>query len=105
VFGRADDDDREIHGVGDVIRELMEDPTLGRGLPLGRLVRAWEGVVGAPLALHTAPKTLSEGTLIVAASTGAWAVQVRFLGEEIIRRANEALGDAAVRRVRVVVAR
>jgi len=40
---------------------------------------------------------------VVAASTGPWGAQVRFLAEQIRRRANEALGEGSVVTVRVVV--
>jgi hypothetical protein len=40
---------------------------------------------------------------VVAASTGPWGAQVRFLGAEIRARANETLGAEHVKRVHVVV--
>jgi hypothetical protein len=49
--------------------------------------------------------SLAGGTLLVEVSTAAWAVQLRFLEEEIRRRANETIGTGSVRTVRVVVDR
>jgi predicted nucleic acid-binding Zn ribbon protein len=70
---------------------------------LGRLARCWEEVVGPVLARETAPRALDEGGLLVAASSAAWGTQVRFLADEIRRRANRELGSDQVRKVRVVV--
>jgi predicted nucleic acid-binding Zn ribbon protein len=74
-----------------------------RGLQLGRLVRDWERVAGEALAAHTRPVALTPDGLVVKAATAAWAAQVRFLAEDLRRRANEALGGRGVRAVRVVV--
>ena len=43
------------------------------------------------------------GFLLVRASSAAWAAQVKFLAGEVRDRANQVLGIAAVREVRVVV--
>jgi predicted nucleic acid-binding Zn ribbon protein len=62
-------------------------------------------VVGVRLAQECRPVSLADGTLLVEVSTAAWAVQLRFLEEEIRRRANETIGSGTVRLVRVVVDR
>jgi predicted nucleic acid-binding Zn ribbon protein len=89
--------------VGAVLREVLAQPRMRPGVSLGRLVRAWEDVVGPDLVRETRPVALEEGGLVVAVSTAAWAVQVRFLAEEVRRRANEMLGAEMVRSVRVTV--
>ena len=89
--------------VDSVIRDVLSEPRLRGGVVLGRLVRSWERVVGPKLALETAPSALRSGELVVAASSGAWAAQVRFLAEELRRRANEELGHEGVTTVRVIV--
>jgi predicted nucleic acid-binding Zn ribbon protein len=90
-------------GLGSVLREVLGQGPLRRGVALGRLVRGWEEVVGPELASETGPRGLDDGVLVVAASTPGWAVQVRFLAPEVCRRANRALGSGVVRSVRVVV--
>jgi hypothetical protein len=100
----------ERHGPGDppeavggIIRAILGGGRLRRGSALGRLVLSWEEVVGPELAVHTEPRALEEGGLLVAASSAAWGSQVRFLASEIRRRANAALGGAEVTTVRVMV--
>lgn len=101
--GDRDRPDAPPRGVGEVIRQLLSERPLRGGVTLGRLVRGWEGIVGAQLARETAPARLDDGVLVVAASSPAWAAQVRFLTQEIRRRANDALGAEEIRSVRVVV--
>ncbi len=89
--------------LGRVLDGLLREQVFARGMPIGRLATDWASVVGPRLAAETAPVTLEQGVLVVAASTGPWGAQARFLAEEIRKRANEALGADEVRRVQVVV--
>lgn len=74
------------------------------GLATGELGRRWADVVGDPLAGETAPGGLDDrGVLTIAASSAAWAVQLRFLRATIAANANEVLGRRAVADVRVTV--
>jgi predicted nucleic acid-binding Zn ribbon protein len=89
--------------IGEVIEGLLRERTFARGLPIGRLAMTWGSVVGPRLGAESAPVSLEGGVLVVAATTGPWGAQVRFLAEEIRRKANEALGSEDVVRVQVVV--
>ncbi len=91
----------EPSGIGAVIRGLLDGLT--GGVSLGRLSRAWPEVMGDPLAAETEPLSLDEAGLVIGASSPAWGAQVRFLAEDIRRRASEALGGAPIGPVRVVV--
>jgi predicted nucleic acid-binding Zn ribbon protein len=95
----------ELEDVGRILRDALGTPRFRKGLALGRLARAWEEVVGPRLAQESAPASLDEGGLVVAVSSAAWGAQVRFLTQEIRRRANEVLGAEEVRVVRVMVGR
>jgi predicted nucleic acid-binding Zn ribbon protein len=86
-----------------VLGELGRTRPLASGIALGQLGRRWSDVVGDRLAAETAPVRLEGGTLVVAASSSAWAVQVRFLAQEISARANGVLPGGPVARIRVVV--
>ena len=89
--------------LGEVLDGLLRERAFARGMPIGRLVADWEAVVGPRLAGESAPVSLESGVLVVATSSGPWGAQVRFLAEEISRRANESLGSQEVSRVQVVV--
>ena len=90
--------------IGAILEELLvRDPALAGGMTVGRLAAMWSDVVGPRLASETAPVALERGTLTVAATTGPWGAQARFLADEIRKKANEALGAELVAKVHVVV--
>ena len=97
-----DDAGREL-GLGDTLRGILDQPRLRPGVALGRLAKTWDAIVGDRLAAHTWPVALDDGVLVVAATSPAWAVQARFLAEEIRRAAASAAGRVPVRSVRVTV--
>jgi hypothetical protein len=92
------------HSVGDILSGLLAaSRTFARGVPLARLLRSWADVVGERLAPETSPVRLEAGVLTVAATSGPWGAQARFLSEQIRKRADDALGGGVVKRVTVVV--
>ena len=89
--------------LGEILSGLLREPAFARGVAVGVLASRWADVVGPRLAEATAPSGLDGGVLVVAASSGPWGAQARFLAAEIRAQANAALGSDAVRDVRVVV--
>jgi hypothetical protein len=89
--------------VGDLLAGLLGAKEFAEGMRLGRLAKGWAEVVGERLAGECRPVRLEAGTLTVAASSGPWGAQVRFLAREIQKGANRALEAEAVSRVSVVV--
>lgn len=67
----------------------------------GSVFGRWAQIVGPDLAAHTTPERLTDGELIVAADSTAWATQLRLLAAQLVRRLNAELGDNSVRRVQV----
>jgi hypothetical protein len=98
-------DERSLHAsrLGEVVDALLNEPAFARGKAIGQLAAGWPDVVGPRLAAESAPVSLDQGVLVVAASTGPWGAQVRFLADQIRRRAEEAIGAGTVARVHVVV--
>ncbi|HXY72196.1 MAG TPA: DUF721 domain-containing protein [Actinomycetota bacterium] len=94
----------EASGISSVLDEMLSDASLQPGLATGVLGREWPSVVGDRLAAETEPAALDDrGTLLVRASTAAWAAQVGFLAAGIAKAANRVLGEDRVRSVRVLV--
>jgi hypothetical protein len=103
-FGhRKDERTLKATPIGDVVDGLLKERTFARGLPIGQLASDWAAVVGPRLAAESAPVSLERGVLVVAATTGPWGAQVRFLAEQIRERADAALGAGSVVRVQVIV--
>jgi hypothetical protein len=96
----------EAEELSTVLDGLLGDRILRAGRAVGVMGRSWASVVGERLAEESAPVSLDDqGALLVRASSGAWAAQVRFLSTEIAEAANGLLGAARVASVRVVVGR
>lgn len=102
---RFDKEERsaESFSMRQILDGLFQRRELRPGVRAGRLHTAWPAIVGEKLAEHTAPRSLNNGVLTVVAANGAWATQLRFLAEEIRKRAEEELGEGSVRRVEVTV--
>ena len=101
---RSDERTMDDTPIGSIVDQLLvRERAFARGLPIGRLAAEWEGVVGPRLASESAPVSLDGGVLVVAASSGPWGAQVRFMTDEIRRRTNERLGSEVVAKVHVVV--
>ena len=67
----------------------------------GSVFGRWAQIVGADLAAHTSPESLTDGELTVFADSTAWATQLRLLAAQLVRRLNTELGDGTVVRVKV----
>jgi predicted nucleic acid-binding Zn ribbon protein len=67
----------------------------------GSVFGRWAQIVGADLAAHTSPQSLTDGELTVSADSTAWATQLRLLAAPLVRRLNAELGDGTVVRVKV----
>jgi hypothetical protein len=100
---RKDVRTQQATSIGEIVDGLLRERAFAAGLPIGRLATSWAEVVGPRLASASAPVSLDRGVLVVAASSGPWGAQVRFLSEEVRKRANGVLGSEEVGKVRVVV--
>jgi hypothetical protein len=85
--------------IGDAVRrELGRFGTAGE---MADLVGAWPGLVGSQVAANAWPARLArDGTLHVNTSSSAWAFELGHLEAEILPRLQEALGEAAPRRLK-----
>jgi predicted nucleic acid-binding Zn ribbon protein len=70
--------------------------------PLGRIQRAWEGVVGPGLAAHATPLREREGRLTVFCPDAVWMHEVTLMAPGLIADLNAALGGELVRELRCV---
>lgn len=64
----------------------------------------WADLVGDGVAAHVRPLKLDQGTLIVEVDDPAWATQMKFLEEDLLKRLRES-GDMSVQRLNVRVRR
>lgn len=87
------------------LRDLLSSAGERLGLPAavetGLLWRRWQEIVGPSIAQHAEPTSLRRGVLRVRADSPAWATEIGYLRDEIVRRANSAIGSAVVSEMRV----
>jgi predicted nucleic acid-binding Zn ribbon protein len=91
----------EPQPLGTAINGLLAAEGWALAAATGSVFGRWAQIVGADLAAHTTPESLSDGELTVAADSTAWATQVRLLAAQLVRRLNSELGDGTVLRVKV----
>jgi len=61
----------------------------------------WADIVGAQLAAHARPLSLSSAVLLVGVTEPAWATQLTYLESDLVGRIRDALGDGIVERIEV----
>jgi len=90
-----------VRPVSDALGVIGRDLGLANPSILARLHAAWPDLVGPALAVHAEPRTLRDGVLTVAVDAAGWATQLRYLEAELLRRAEEVLGEPVANAVRV----
>ena len=78
--------------LGRIARHLGAPPPAALSL----LFDGWEQLVGAAVARHTRPVSLTRRVLVVAVEQPAWAAQLKWLEADLLRRFDEALGPGVV---------
>jgi hypothetical protein len=80
---------------------------LGRFGPagdMGEIVAAWPAAVGPAIAVNAWPARIArDGTLHVATSSSAWAFELTQLGDSVLSRVREALGEISPTAIRFAV--
>lgn len=96
MTGRREDDepiDRSVTPIGEALGRVLAARGLGSAATLARIMAAWDSVVGADLARHVRPVSLQGRELVCEVDDPAWATQVKLLGEDLLRRLAESLGE------------
>jgi hypothetical protein len=94
-----------LKAVADLLPDLAERGGWGALVELCRLQAAWPDVVGAAVAVHTAPERIGQGRLTVRVDSSAWLMQLSFFKAEILRKVNGILGEGRVQEVFLQVGR
>ncbi|HTK65530.1 MAG TPA: DciA family protein [Pseudonocardia sp.] len=97
----AGEDDRDPQPLGRLAAKLVADRGWKAPLTEASVFGKWETLVGADVAEHATPVSLKDGELVVAASSTAWATQLRTLQRQLILRIAAGVGDGVVKRIKV----
>ncbi len=83
--GRFGGEARDPQPLGPSLDRVAKSLGVPRASVLTTVFQRWEELVGADLAAHCRPISLSRGTLAVVTDHPGWATQLRFLEGEILR--------------------
>jgi predicted nucleic acid-binding Zn ribbon protein len=89
--------------VGESLDRVASSMGVSRASTLSAVFASWAEMVGDSVAQHSRPRSLRDGTLVVAVDEPAWATQLRWLEADLLTRLNEVLGAGQVARIEVRV--
>ena len=92
----AHPDERDPQLLGGEIGRLVDQRGWGLDLRVRGVFARWTEVVGEEIGAHSAPETLTDGTLVVRTDSTAWATQLKLLAPNIVTRLNAELGAGTV---------
>lgn len=65
----------------------------------------WKSIVGDVIAEHARPQRIANGVLVLEVDDPAWASEMEWLGEEIVRRISLAVDTEEITAVKVQLSR
>lgn len=87
--------------LGDSIKALRRETQ--PATLLAAVQACWRDALGAEIAAQAQPLREREGTITVECRAATWAQELDLLQDELVEKLNTALGEARIRRLRMVV--
>lgn len=94
-------DDRDPQPLRSTIDRLVAQHGWSEDVAVHGVFGRWESVVGVEVAQHCHPRRYAAGELVVEADSTAWATQMRWLAETVVRRLDAELGESLVHSIKV----
>lgn len=91
---------RDPQNLGGLLDRVIMERGWTTPLAISSVMARWDKLVGPQLASKTTPESFDDGVISVRCESTAWAVQMRHMKYDIIRRFNSELGDDVVRDVK-----
>jgi predicted nucleic acid-binding Zn ribbon protein len=88
--------------LGRLVDSLVTEQDWTRHTRVGSVFGRWDALVGPEIASHCAPRSLSEGVLLVEAESTAWATQLTLMAPKILGKLRAQVGGDVVTQLRVV---
>ncbi len=101
----GDDPARHPRPVGESLGPLARRLGAPEPAVLTAVFTEWDELVGAQVATHVRPLSLTAGALVIGADHPGWATQLRFLSGDLLARLNGRLGPGQIERIEVRVMR
>lgn len=100
-YSGARPDPRDPQGISAVLARVLGDLGWSAGMNAGRVLEEWDEIVGEQVAAHARPVSLEDGTLVVTASSSAWASQLRMLAPHLITTIEQHIGAHVITELKV----
>lgn len=100
-FSGPGPDESDPQPIGALVAGYVAERGWERPLAEARVFADWAALVGADVAAHCAPTSLTAGELKVSAESTAWATQLRLLASTLLARLATELGPEVVSRITV----
>jgi predicted nucleic acid-binding Zn ribbon protein len=82
--------------LASVLSEVIQNRNWDQGVAEGTLFSDWISIVGADIAEHTTPISLTDGRLTIQSSSSAWATQMRLMQNELLKTISSSAPGALV---------
>jgi predicted nucleic acid-binding Zn ribbon protein len=99
--GPGPDPARDPQLIGALLSGYVAERGWERPLAEGRVFAEWPALVGADVAAHCSPQSLTGGELRIAAESTAWATQLRLLAGTLLARLVAELGPDVVTKLSI----
>ncbi|ORC20214.1 MULTISPECIES: DUF721 domain-containing protein [Rothia] len=99
-YSEAGPSSRDPQSLAGLLNRVIMERGWTTPLAVSSVLARWDQIAGPSLACKAIPETFEGGVLTVRCESTAWAVQVRQMKYDIMRRFNSELGDEIVTDVR-----
>ncbi len=86
--------------AGDVLKQFLQETSIGSSMSQQEAVNLWPQVAGAALTKYTKNVSIYNGTLFVQLKSSIAADAIRTQQQELIRKMNEAIGMEVVKEIK-----
>ncbi|GAB92757.1 DUF721 family protein [Gordonia rhizosphera] len=94
-------DSRDPQPLGRLAGRLAAERGWQEQIGQGTVFGLWDSIVGADIAAHANPTSLTDKVLHVQAESTAWATQLRYMQATILAKIAAAVGDGVVTSLRI----
>lgn len=91
--------------VGDLVESLLKRSDTRAGLRAARVCAAWKDVAGPVAAAHSKAVRVTDGELVVAVDSPAWASEMSLMRSHYLQALQERMGKEAVTSIRFTVSK
>jgi predicted nucleic acid-binding Zn ribbon protein len=93
---------RDPRAVGDEMKAVFDRDGWTERVEVASIAARWRDIVGGDIADHGEVMTFDEGTLVIRATSTAWADQLSTMSGHLRQRVNEEVGRDIISEVRVL---